>query len=381
MTVREGLDPGRVRSAAESIHGLGQRTEAVHDQGSAMLTVLAGVWEGGDLESFERGWREAGPHVAAAAEALRSAAGELRRQAGDQESASAGEGGGGDGSGFPDFGLPDFDFPDLNPFDGFDWDLPDVDWPTMDIGGFLDGLGDGIVDLLETIGDWWDDIPWWGQLIIGVVVAAVAVVVAVVLGAPVGAAIAVVAAVVGAIMTILDIADALAEFFRDPGEFIDRLLEDPLAALGDLAWLLVGFLPYGIGKLLQRFRKPLRELVESIAPTLKRKLDEVTDWVRRKWDDLTGPRPIPDGQVRDEVHELDPGRSRGTYTVDSDEELRDFYERLAEGGQEVDPGRYPGRVVERPDGTVVRIRDSSKSGGATIDITYPDGTREKVHID
>ncbi|MGO1167727.1 MAG: polymorphic toxin type 24 domain-containing protein [Janibacter sp.] len=284
MSVKEGMDPKAVRSAGEAIESLGHRLSEVHDSGGAMLKVLEGVWEGADLGTFQTGWAAAGPQVTQAAEALRGAGGELRRQADDQEKASAGEGGGG----WPDFNLPDFDFPDLNPFDDFDWELPDVEWPTMNIGAFFDGLWDGILDALEGIGDWWDDIPWWGQLIIGIVAAVVIVAVAVFFGAPVAAAIAVVAAVVGAVMTILDILDSVAEFLRNPGEFIDRLLDDPLAALGDLAWLLVGLIPYGIGKALQRFRKPLKELAERAGP-----------WIKRKWDDLTGGGKKGDGKDGD----------------------------------------------------------------------------------
>ena len=33
-----------------------------------------------------------------------------------------------------------------------------------------------------------------------------------------------------------------------------------------------------------------------------------------------------------------------------------------------------------PDGTIIRRRGKSKSGGATLDITFPDGSLYKVHI-
>lgn len=121
-TVREGMDADRIRSIAGEVGALGRQAEGIHDAGTAMLRTLEGVWEGGDLAGFQRGWQEAGPQMAAAAEALRAAGETLRRQAGDQEAASGGDGGGGGG-----WSLPDFDFPDLNPFDDFDWDLPDVE--------------------------------------------------------------------------------------------------------------------------------------------------------------------------------------------------------------------------------------------------------------
>lgn len=41
---------------------------------------------------------------------------------------------------------------------------------------------------------------------------------------------------------------------------------------------------------------------------------------------------------------------------------------------------YPGEIVQRPDGTLIGMRDFSKCGGPTIDIKYPDGSEQKVHV-
>ncbi len=61
--------------------------------------------------------------------------------------------------------------------------------------------------------------------------------------------------------------------------------------------------------------------------------------------------------------------------------LEDLFDSLQSGGgKSVDPGTYPGVVSELPDGTIVRMRPGSKSGGATTDITMPDGKIFKVHI-
>lgn len=294
MSVQEGLEPKAVRAAGERIESLGKQVSGIQDDGNAMLKVLAAVWEGPDLGTFESGWSEAGPQVAQAAETLRAAGAELRRQAEDQVRASDGEGsrgGGGGGWGWPDWDLPDFDFPDLNPFDGWDWDLPDIDWPDIDLGKLLSDFWDGFLDLLEGIGDWWDDIPWWGQLIIGVVAVIVIAVVLFFVGlevAAIVAALGTIAMIVGAIMTVLDLLDEIAEFLRDPKAAIEKFLNDPLAALDDLIWLVVGALPWGIGKVLQRFRKPLKELFENAAPWLKRKWDDVAAWGKKKWDDAEG---------------------------------------------------------------------------------------------
>ena len=295
--MQEGLEPKAVRAAGERIESLGKQVAGIQDDGNAMLKVLAAVWEGPDLGTFESGWSEAGPQVAQAAETLRAAGAELRRQAEDQVRASDGEGGrggGGGGWGWPDWDLPDFDFPDLNPFDGWDWDLPDIDWPDIDLGKMLSDFWDGFLDLLDGIGDWWDDIPWWGQLIIGVVaVVVIAVVIAVVLffaGLEIAAVLGMlgtIALVVGAIMTILDLLDEIAEFLRDPKAAIEKFLNDPLAVLDDLIWLVVGALPLGIGKVLQRLRKPLKELFENAAPWLKKKWDDIAAWGRKKVDDIS----------------------------------------------------------------------------------------------
>lgn len=293
MSVQEGLEPKAVRAAGERIESLGKQVAGIQDDGNAMLKVLAAVWEGPDLGTFESGWSEAGPQVAQAAETLRAAGAELRRQAEDQVRASDGEGsrgGGGGGWGWPDWDLPDFDFPDLNPFDGWDWDLPDIDWPDIDLGKMLSDFWDGFLDLLEGIGDWWDDIPWWGQLIIGVVAVIVIAVVLFFVGlevAAIVAALGTIAMIVGAIMTVLDLLDEIAEFLRDPKAAIEKFLNDPLAALDDLIWLVVGALPWGIGKVLQRFRKPLKELFENATPWLKKKWDDVAAWGKKKWDDLS----------------------------------------------------------------------------------------------
>ncbi|MHA7126648.1 polymorphic toxin type 24 domain-containing protein [Janibacter indicus] len=305
MSVQEGLEPKAVRAAGERIESLGKQVSGIQDDGNAMLKVLAAVWEGPDLGTFESGWSEAGPQVAQAAETLRAAGAELRRQAEDQIRVSDGEGsrgGGGGGWGWPDWDLPDFDFPDLNPFDGWDWDLPDIDWPTLDVSAFLDGAWDDFLDLLEDIGDWWDDIPWWGQLIIGVVAVVIGVVVAIFLGLEVLAALAAVALVVGIVMTFLDIADALAEFFRDPEAFIQKVLDDPWGALENLIWFGVGLIPFGIGKVLQRLRKPFRELVENAAPWLKKKWDELAAWGKKTWDDIASKTGLKLRELDDRLH-------------------------------------------------------------------------------
>lgn len=40
-----------------------------------------------------------------------------------------------------------------------------------------------------------------------------------------------------------------------------------------------------------------------------------------------------------------------------------------------------GRLVKLPDDTTTGLRPTSKSGGPTIDVKYPDGTLKRVHVD
>ena len=60
--------------------------------------------------------------------------------------------------------------------------------------------------------------------------------------------------------------------------------------------------------------------------------------------------------------------------------LDNLFNALTRRGKPIHSGNYPGKVVELPDRTVVRMRPGSKSGGATIDVTLPDGRNIKVHI-
>jgi hypothetical protein len=77
---------------------------------------------------------------------------------------------------------------------------------------------------------------------------------------------------------------------------------------------------------------------------------------------------------------LKAGRSSGVKVVGSEAELDALYGRLSAGGKPATPPTYKGSMVELPDGTRVGLRGVSASGGKTIDITLPDGTIRKVHV-
>ena len=87
------------------------------------------------------------------------------------------------------------------------------------------------------------------------------------------------------------------------------------------------------------------------------------------------------GGIRSLIDPL-PGRigKTGPIKVVPDEQsIDDLFSKLTKGGKPAPSGTYPGIVIEMPDGSIVRKRPGSKSGGPTIDITLPDGTITKVH--
>ncbi|MEU4841372.1 hypothetical protein [Nocardia testacea] len=91
--------------------------------------------------------------------------------------------------------------------------------------------------------------------------------------------------------------------------------------------------------------------------------------------------PTKESEVREVLNSrTQPGNNKPHRQMASDDEIRQLYEDLAANGKPVDVGNYPGRASELSDGTVVRIRDTSSSGGVTIDVTYPNGRVVKVHL-
>jgi len=63
----------------------------------------------------------------------------------------------------------------------------------------------------------------------------------------------------------------------------------------------------------------------------------------------------------------------------SEPEIRDFFERHARGGQDVTSDNYPGKLVRLPDGTLIGLREGSRSGGVTVDVTVGTKSR-KLHL-
>jgi RHS repeat-associated protein len=68
------------------------------------------------------------------------------------------------------------------------------------------------------------------------------------------------------------------------------------------------------------------------------------------------------------------------YEVDSPEELQTLYDELSRGGEPATPLGYDGEMVKLPNGTRVGLRNTSSSGGPTIDISRPGQPVVKVHL-
>jgi RHS repeat-associated protein len=85
------------------------------------------------------------------------------------------------------------------------------------------------------------------------------------------------------------------------------------------------------------------------------------------------------GSVDSILSGLRAGQNKPNLEVDDVEQLESVFERLSAGGKPVQSS-YPGKFVELADGTRIGLRNSSRSGGATIDVFKPDGTYIKVHL-
>lgn len=67
--------------------------------------------------------------------------------------------------------------------------------------------------------------------------------------------------------------------------------------------------------------------------------------------------------------------------VESYAELEKLFDQLIVGVKPLERTTYKGPLMEHADGTRVGLRPTSMSGGATIDVHYPNGSGLKVHIE
>lgn len=89
---------------------------------------------------------------------------------------------------------------------------------------------------------------------------------------------------------------------------------------------------------------------------------------------------MPPGPITDTILEAtEEGRQKDVRQVDTDDDVRRLAEKIMEGGTPLHRPGYPGRWVTAPDGTQIGLRESSASGGPTIDVKFPNGDVGKVH--
>lgn len=92
-----------------------------------------------------------------------------------------------------------------------------------------------------------------------------------------------------------------------------------------------------------------------------------------------GPKNAHD--VQDIVkNRAQPGKNKPHRQMQTDREIRQLYDDLTKSGEPIEVGTYPGRGSRLADGTQVRIRDTSESGGVTVEIYYPGRKPVKVHL-
>jgi hypothetical protein len=84
--------------------------------------------------------------------------------------------------------------------------------------------------------------------------------------------------------------------------------------------------------------------------------------------------------VHDIVDPLPPGKQPHVRELPTSAQIRDLYNRLTENATPAPPSSYPGQSSLLEDGTRISIREESGSGGTTVDIKYPDGSIQKVHL-
>lgn len=86
--VTHGADTARLHEIAAQLGRCAEDVRDVGTTGSRLLAVLGDAWQGPDVEHFAHGWAGASRVVDDLASRLDGFAGDLRRQAGDQDEVS-----------------------------------------------------------------------------------------------------------------------------------------------------------------------------------------------------------------------------------------------------------------------------------------------------
>ncbi|NTW42188.1 MAG: hypothetical protein HGA44_20305, partial [Cellulomonadaceae bacterium] len=66
--------------------------------------------------------------------------------------------------------------------------------------------------------------------------------------------------------------------------------------------------------------------------------------------------------------------------AESPAQVEELFDHFSEGGAPTVMARHQGTAVRLPDGTTVAMRDTSKSGGLTIDVEFTIGASRRVHL-
>ena len=147
---------------------------------------------------------------------------------------------------------------------------------------------------------------------------------------------------------------------------------DDAAGLAGLAFL--GLLAIVLGTPRPSISVPSRTPAVPSSPSLPNAVEAVAV-PPPKQDETPTDVLKPNGQNVGE-----PGKSSGVRILPGGEaEAKELFDRLTKnkGGQDITPSTHVGQVVRLPDGSIIGIRPTSKSGPPTIDIKIPGlGVRE-----
>ena len=80
------------------------------------------------------------------------------------------------------------------------------------------------------------------------------------------------------------------------------------------------------------------------------------------------------------VDPLPPGKHPGVKTLPTPAAIQALYGQLTENSVPGPPSTYPGQWRVLEDGTKIGLRQTSKFGGPTVEIWYPNGTKTDVHL-
>ncbi|QEN15458.1 hypothetical protein ACRDU6_24700 [Mycolicibacterium sp. ELW1] len=87
------------------------------------------------------------------------------------------------------------------------------------------------------------------------------------------------------------------------------------------------------------------------------------------------------GDVHKRVDPLPPGKNRGVKVLPNAAAVEALYAELTKNGKQLPSGTYKGEWQVLPDGTKIGFRPDSKSGGPTVEIWNPDGSKMwDVHV-